>query len=284
MILVSHFHGECGLSMWTDELEFVRDAYPEGHFTGMAHNEKRNELFLAAFGTGAIISVDGRLQQQSELPTMTCAVHGICTHGDYLCATDTSVDRLKIIDLDQREVVAEWAFGVTPQDQHHMNSCWFGEAGPPELYVSAFTLRRKRDDSQEGSWRRYTREGVILDLANWWASDGLPSVVQDGISHPHTVRVYGESLWWCESVTGTLWWQGTPFWRHQGYLRGLAFTQAHVYAATSKRSEFRGLGYEDVSRLFRINPTGVLVNELVLDAKYGEVFAIEHVPDDWLSP
>lgn len=282
MLFVSHFHGEYGLSLWTDDLAHnVRCAFGGEFLSGLAFNANRNALIATGFSSTNTYTISRDLVGHVLPWKGHHGLHGICTYNDWLLVTDTAVDRLQVISLDKGCVEAQWAFGREHKDLHHLNSVCFGEDGPPVLYATAFTLKRKREGDEEGSWKQYTKTGVVIDLSNWWTSNGIPEVVDSGFSHPHTVRVYGESLWLCESASGTLWWGSQPFWRHHGYLRGLAFTPSSVFCATSMRSEFKGFGYEDVSRLFRLNMKGEVENEVALPKELGEVFAIVHLSDEW---
>lgn len=128
---------------------------------------------------------------------------------------------------------------LAPEDRCHLNGLAMVDGEP------AYTTAVCRSDVVAG-WRdRLAEGGCIIDI-----EDG--EIVIDGLSMPHSPRVFGGRLWVLNSGTGELGYVDRPKRSFEpvafcpGYLRGLAFHGPHAIVGMSKsrHDSFGGLPLE----------------------------------------
>ena len=149
------------------------------------------------------------------------------------------------------------------------------------LWATAYAETDKRE-----GWRDITGNGVLIDIRSG-------EVVVDGLSLPHSPRWHNDSLWLCESGTGSL---GTvdlkrgkyePVAHLEGFTRGLAFVGDLAFVGLSmardkmfdcelkKRGGLQcGVYVVDVT-------TGKEVSGIRLQGEFQEVFSVEVLPHRW---
>jgi uncharacterized protein (TIGR03032 family) len=121
-------------------------------------------------------------------------IHDLHWAGDNLLAVNTRFSCLAYVD-HRHSFTPLWKpffiSRLTPLDQCHLNGVAFDNGKP------RFVTALGRSDSPEG-WRA-TREkgGVVLDVDS-------NTIVADGLSMPHSPRVFNNRLYLLESASGTL--------------------------------------------------------------------------------
>ena len=153
---------------------------------------------------------------------------------------------------------------LAAEDRCHMNGLAMEDGRP--RYVTAVS----RTDAADG-WREHRRDGgVVIDVET-------SEIVADGLSMPHSPRVYRDKLWLHDSGTGyfgsidTA--RGTfePLAFCRGYLRGLSFIGdfAVVGLSLSRGSKtFEGLALEDEHAKRGVEPMCAIQ---VIDLRSGDI-------------
>jgi uncharacterized protein (TIGR03032 family) len=152
---------------------------------------------------------------------------------------------------------------LAPEDRCHLNGLAM-EGGRPR-YVTACST----GDLME-SWRGRQRDGgVIIDI-------DTDNIVADGLSMPHSPRVWDDAIYVLESGRGYL----VRIDRHSGkrddiafcpgFARGLAFVPGYALVTISRprRGTFAGLPIEDT---LRANGAGPRCGLLVIDLRNGDI-------------
>ena len=128
---------------------------------------------------------------------------------------------------------------LAPEDRCHLNGLAMVDGEPK--YVSAIC----KSDVVDG-WRdRRHESGIIIDIET-------DEIVAEGLSMPHSPRVYNDQIWVLNSGSGEL---GTidkktkkfvPYTFLPGFLRGLAFHNGHAFTTLSKprHGRFEGLSLD----------------------------------------
>ncbi len=131
---------------------------------------------------------------------------------------------------------------LAPEDRCHLNGLAMVEGEPK--YVSAVC----KSDVIDG-WRDRRHDGgVVIDVDS-------NKILTDGLSMPHSPRVYDGKVWLLNSGTGELGWLDpadnsfTPFAFFPGFLRGLAFHNEHAFVTLSKPRHERFEGLELDNRM-----------------------------------
>ena len=129
---------------------------------------------------------------------------------------------------------------LVPEDRCHLNGLAMQDGKPK--YVSAIC----RSDVVDG-WRDRRHDGgIIIDVTN-------DEIVAEGLSMPHSPRLFNGKLWILNSGTGELGWidqkkkSFVPFCFIPGFARGLAFCDNHAIITLSKPrySRFEGLDLDN---------------------------------------
>ena len=153
---------------------------------------------------------------------------------------------------------------LAAEDRCHMNGLAMEDGRP--RYVTAVS----RTDAADG-WREHRRDGgVVIDVETG-------EIVADGLSMPHSPRLYRDKLWLHDSGTGyfgsidTA--RGTfePLAFCRGYLRGLSFIGdfAVVGLSLSRGSRtFEGLALEDEHAKRGVEPMCAIQ---VIDLRSGDI-------------
>lgn len=219
-------------------------------------------------------AADGEPLAHEELPEFA-DVHDLCETDDGLALADTGKDRVALLPSDGGAPRTLWQASSELADTHHVNAI---TTLGGRLYATAFGPK------PAAGWR-HAHDGYIVDCAD-------DRIVVSGIAHPHSLVSAGRSLWWCESATATIWrWSPSAdqpprrYAKLRGYLRGLAVTPSHVYAAASaRRTTSRHLGvtipvpddslHVDAAELFVIDRLTKAVSLVGLGHIGAEVFAL----------
>jgi len=134
----------------------------------------------------------------------------------------------------------EFISKLAPEDRCHLNGLAMVNSAPK--YVSAVC----RSDVVDG-WRDRRHDGgVIIDVET-------DEIITDGLSMPHSPRVYDGKVWVLNSGTGELGYLQpgdnafTPVAFFPGFLRGLAFHNHHAFVTLSKprHGRFEGLELDE---------------------------------------
>jgi uncharacterized protein (TIGR03032 family) len=173
---------------------------------------------------------------------------------------------------------------ITSEDRCHLNGMCM-EGGKPR-YASAFN----QGDTPQ-SWReKVTETGVIIDIEN-------NEILSQGLSMPHSPRLYQERLFVLESGKGHL----TEIDRASGeklqsikvggFVRGISFCDDHAFIATSKlrknSSTFAHLNIPDSENVCSIRvyhiPTMSFVGYLKYETSVDEIFDL-HILKGYVRP
>lgn len=148
---------------------------------------------------------------------------------------------------------------MVPEDRCHLNGLAM-ENGAPR-YVTCVST-----SDAAGSWRDHRETGgVVIDVTT-------NEVVCDGLSMPHSPRVYGGELWVLNSGRGEVGWvdlksgRFVPIARVPGYARGLSFAGPYALVGLSKprhEKTFSGLPLDDILASKGVEPyCGVTILDL----------------------
>ncbi|MEW5725299.1 MAG: TIGR03032 family protein, partial [Thermodesulfobacteriota bacterium] len=173
---------------------------------------------------------------------------------------------------------------LVPEDRCHLNGLALVDGRAK--YVTAVS----RTDNSQG-WRGHRRDGgVVIDVTD-------DRIVAEGLSMPHSPRVYQDRLWILNSGAGELGWvdpdQGRfiPLTFCPGYLRGLAFFSRHAVVGLSKprhNKTFSGLALDDRLQERGLAPfcglmvidlfTGDIAHWLELEGLVTELYDVQVLP------
>lgn len=172
--------------------------------------------------------------------------------------------------------------GIVDEDRCHLNGMAM-EGGQPR-YVTAVS----RSNTIDG-WRdRRTGGGVVIDVET-------QQVVCEGLSMPHSPRLYEGRLWVLNSGSGELGWvdpKGGKFTSVAfcpGFLRGLAFSARYAFVGLSKPryERFEGLPLDEKLRQADSDPwcgvqvidleSGTCVDWFRIDGAVAEIYDVAAV-------
>ena len=148
--------------------------------------------------------------------------HSMLIHQGHLFITSTGNDALITYDLFEDRVgnpVLLWSIpdhSGTHHDTHHLNSValWNGD-----IVFSAFGAKNGR------TWSSAV-EGYLYNLTQG-------TMLAAGIYHPHSLKVWGGKLYYCESARGRIVGLDGSSWEIDAYARGLAFIGTGIAAVGS---------------------------------------------------
>ena len=181
----------------------------------------------------------------------------------------------------------EFISAVVSEDRCHLNGMAMQNGAPK--YVTAVS----KSDTIDG-WRdRRFDGGIIIDVEK-------NEIVCEGLSMPHSPRMYQGKLWVLNSGTGELGWvdlskkdlkkRFTPFCFCPGFVRGLAFRDKYAFVGLSKPryERFEGLALDQKLKDADSEPwcgvqvidlnTGTCVDWFRIDGQIGELYDVETVP------
>lgn len=176
---------------------------------------------------------------------------------------------------------------IVAEDRCHLNGMAMLDGAPK--YVTAVS----KSDTIDG-WRdRRSDGGIIIDVET-------DEVVCEGLSMPHSPRMYQGKLWVLNSGTGELGWvdlskkdptqRFTPLVFCPGFVRGIAFYDKYAFVGLSKPryERFEGLALDERLQQTDSEPwCGVQVINLLtgsceewfrIDGKIGELYDVEVLP------
>ncbi|MEM9582874.1 MAG: TIGR03032 family protein [Pseudomonadota bacterium] len=176
---------------------------------------------------------------------------------------------------------------VIAEDRCHLNGMALHDGKP--TYVTAIS----KSDTIDG-WRdRRASGGVVIDARS-------DQIICEGLSMPHSPRVYEGKLWVLNSGTGEFGWitpaqEGTPGQFHPlcfcpGFLRGLAFHDHYAFVGLSKPryERFEGLALDGKLSAADSEPwcglqvidlnTGSCVEWFRIDGQTAELYDVEILP------
>jgi uncharacterized protein (TIGR03032 family) len=172
--------------------------------------------------------------------------------------------------------------GIVDEDRCHLNGMAM-EGGRPR-YVTAVS----RSNTIDG-WRdRRTGGGVVIDVST-------QEIVCEGLSMPHSPRLFEGRLWVLNFGSGELGWidpkgrKLTPVAFCPGFLRGLAFRGRYAFVGLSKPryERFEGLPLDEKLRQADSDPwcgvqvidleTGTCVDWFRIDGAVAEIYDVAAV-------
>jgi len=173
---------------------------------------------------------------------------------------------------------------VVDEDRCHLNGMAM-EDGQPR-YVTAVS----RSNTIDG-WRdRRSNGGVVIDVET-------NEIVCDGLSMPHSPRLYQGRLWILNSGAGEIGWVDLESRTFKalafcpGFLRGLAFAGRYAFVGLSKPryERFEGLSLDGKLKAFDSEPwcgiqvidleTGTCVDWFRIDGAVTEIYDVATVPN-----
>jgi uncharacterized protein (TIGR03032 family) len=173
---------------------------------------------------------------------------------------------------------------IIDEDRCHLNGMAMEEGRP--RYVSAVS----RSNTIDG-WRdRRANGGVIVDVAT-------NKIVCEGLSMPHSPRLYRGKLWVLNSGSGELGWVDRESGKFHvvafcpGFLRGVAFSQNYAFVGLSKPryERFEGLALDAKLRAADSEPwcgvqvidleTGTCVDWFRVDGAVAEIYDVAAIPN-----
>jgi len=177
-----------------------------------------------------------------------------------------------------------WISRLVPEDHCHLNGLAM-EGGEP-AYVTCVS----RSDANEG-WRDYRRDGgLVVDVRS-------NEIVCDGLSMPHSPRLYQDRLWLLDSGSGELGYVDRqrglfePVAFCPGYARGLAFLGDFALVGLSKprgSKTFTGLALDERLAAKGVQPrcalqvidlrSGDVVHELRIEGVVEELYDVAVLP------
>lgn len=177
---------------------------------------------------------------------------------------------------------------IVAEDRCHLNGMAMHEGVP--VYASAVSKSNTVD-----GWRdRRADGGILIDIAT-------NKIVCDGLSMPHSPRVYRDRLWVLNSGTGELGWverskkkakgKFKPLCFCPGFVRGLSFHGKYAFVGLSKPRYERFEGLELDKRLSEADSEpwcgiqvidlddGSCVQWFRIDGQIGELYDVAVLPD-----
>ena len=177
---------------------------------------------------------------------------------------------------------------IVAEDRCHLNGMAMQDG--VARYVSAVSTT----DTDNG-WRDHRRDGgVIIDLAT-------DEIVCEGLSMPHTPKLFDDKLWLMNSGTGELGWvdfskpdlskRFTPVCFCPGFTRGLAFAGKYAFVGLSKprHGHFDGLALGEILSEADLEPwcgmqvvdleTGTCVEWFRIQGDISEIYGVEALPE-----
>jgi uncharacterized protein (TIGR03032 family) len=180
----------------------------------------------------------------------------------------------------------EFISAIVEEDRCHLNGMAMDKGKP------AFVTAVSKSDTIDG-WRdRRSNGGIVIDVAT-------NKIVCEGLSMPHSPRVYNGKLWVLNSGTGELGWVDTkakpseafkPFAFCPGFVRGLSFHGKYAFVGLSKPRYERFEGLELDARLKKADSepwcgiqildleTGRVAQWLRLDGPVAELYDTAVIP------
>ncbi|MFA7628292.1 MAG: DUF4915 domain-containing protein [Candidatus Dojkabacteria bacterium] len=169
--------------------------------------------------------------------------HSILSLKDRLLIVSSGTDSVYEVFLGEDEIEREsyfWSLSGKEEgsDMHHINSITKFDR---DILVSGFGS--KTNDS----WKE-TSNGFIFNI-------NRGEYLRKGIYHPHSLHKYKGSLYYCESVTRSLWRNETNILKlESGYIRGLSISRDFIVVGSStgrKKSKSSG-------KTFAISGEGII--------------------------
>ncbi len=177
---------------------------------------------------------------------------------------------------------------LVAEDRCHLNGLAMQDGQP--RYVTAVS----RSDTIDG-WRdRRGDGGIVMDVEK-------NTVFCDGLSMPHSPRIFRDRLWVLNSGTGELGWVNpsiedtakrfTPVCFCPGFVRGLSFRDKYAFVGLSRPRYERFEGLELDQRLTNTDSepwcgiqvidldNGSCVEWFRIDGEIGELYDVEIIPD-----
>lgn len=159
------------------------------------------------------LSADFKVQQVLQLDPLI-NIHGLCVDAahDRVLVLETANDAIGVYDggtlaLVRRHHVARSK--APTADEHHVNHLLVHDG---RLYASMFSLN--------GVWRREIwNDGAIVELDP--ENFSVIRVLMHGLSQPHSIHFVGDQLYYCNSMEFEVRTGDRPFFRGNGYTRGL---------------------------------------------------------------
>ena len=179
----------------------------------------------------------------------------------------------------------EFISTIVAEDRCHLNGMAMQDGEPG--YVTAVS----KSDTIDG-WRdRRADGGIIIDVKE-------NRIICEGLSMPHSPRLYQDRLWVSNSGTGELGWvdrenngEFKPLCFCPGFVRGLSFHGNYAFVGLSKPRYERFEGLELDNKLKQADSeawcgiqvidinTGSCVQWFRIDGKIGELYDVETLPN-----
>lgn len=174
-----------------------------------------NDHYLGASRNDGIYHFDANLNIVDRHPIPYVDLHGLEIGPDgLLYAVETAHNRIGVYRMDPFERIDEITVSPAPNDHNHVNDIQIRDG---RLLVSMFAYH--------GSWRtnwdnnRFDGAVVEFDLA----AKASKRLLAGSLRMPHTVRLFGDDLCFCESFNLNVVKNGEILAQFSGYTRGLAY-------------------------------------------------------------
>lgn len=207
------------INLKDDQIHKFLPGIPYG---GICHNGDG----YAVLSVNSIHILDNQLNRVSsrQYSDEDLDFHGIAYADGYYYIVETATNTLKIIDKNTLQVEKEVNFTTDFGDKHHINDIFIHDG---KILLSMLTKqglpKNKRWNSDDGAI-------VALDKTTLEIKDFLIT----GLQYPHSVKVYNDEVYFCESRTGKLSNTKRTLTAFNGFTRGLAFDGNLFFVGQSK--------------------------------------------------
>lgn len=208
------------------QVSFIPLLLPHNSITGLCQD--RDYIFVATqngYGNSINVFSKSNLSLISHSLFKYIDIHSLHISNKQILANDTSTDSIievtwdpELKKLSDPKIVIK---GKDNEDSLHVNSV-ITENG--NILISMFGSGLKENYATKNS-------GKIKNLTTG-------KTLFTGLNHPHSLRKYQDSYYYCESITRKIYKDDKPIIQHnEGYLRGLDLNDVYIVAGLSKGRE-----------------------------------------------
>lgn len=187
---------------------------------------KHGVNYVAISRDRGVFVMNERLEVIANHPLEGLDLHGIARGPDgLLYIVESKHNRVGKYVLEPFTRVGEIVVSPDDEDRNHINDICFRDG---RLLVSMFSVQE--------FWRKNTDQGIYDGgILEYDISDGsLINTVVRGLRMPHTLKVIGAELLYCESTGLNVVRSGTVIAQFSGYTRGLEFDGRVLYVGQSR--------------------------------------------------
>jgi hypothetical protein len=150
-------------------------------------------------------------------------LHGICYDNGFYYIVETYTNSIKIMSADTLKIEEQLNIKTDKEDLHHINDICVSQEG---LYVSMISL----SGLPKSFWRDF-QDGAIIELDK---TNLQPKrIIKDYLSFPHSVKLFNDQIYFCESLKFNLSCVNGVIARFDGFTRGLEFDGTLFYVGQS---------------------------------------------------